>query len=88
MNLTFLRRPIKLILFSIVFCLLTIAALVFTLQYKLDGIAMEEAVSKYGYVGVIYNTSKEGGLLQKLPDDIVSQISNSEYVSEVQCRKT
>lgn len=51
----FFRKPIKPILFTVLLCLFTAAALVFTLQYVLDGLSMEYFVECYAYVGTVYS---------------------------------
>lgn len=85
--LLFLRKPLKPILYSIIFCVLFLVALVFALQYELDKIAIEETVNTYSYVGTIYDNKINTPLLKDLPENLVRRISNSKYTSDAENRK-
>lgn len=88
MNFSFFRKPLKPVLYSIILIVLSAIALVFSIQYVLDGIAIDEAVNKYAYVGTVYNNKEDFPLLKPLPEDIVKSICESRYVSSAEKRRT
>lgn len=58
---SFLRRPVKPVLYAILLALILTAALVFGWQYHLDGIVLDHAIDTYAYVGTLVRT--EGQVL-------------------------
>ncbi len=68
--------------------MLSAVALVFALQYKLDELAINEAVGRYAYVGTVYGLYDDLPFLREIPEDIVRDISESPYVSCVENRRT
>ena len=50
---SFLRRPVKPVLYAILLALILTAALVFAWQYHLDGIILDHAIDTYAYVGTL-----------------------------------
>ena len=58
---SFLRRPLKPVLYSILLALILTAALVFGWQYHLDGLVLDHAIDTYAYVGTLVRT--EGQVL-------------------------
>ena len=50
---SFLRRPVKPVLYSILLTLILTAALVFGWQYHLDGLVLDHAIDTYAYVGTV-----------------------------------
>lgn len=84
----FWRRPIKLILFTFLLCLFTAAALVFILQYVLDGLTMEYFEDSYAYVGTVYSRLQEKPVLKLLPEEVIHQLQESEKVAQVDFRQT
>ena len=58
---SFLRRPVKPVLYSILLALILTAALVFGWQYHLDGLVLDHAIDTYAYVGTLVRT--EGQVL-------------------------
>lgn len=85
---SFLRRPTKLILYSALLFLTTTAALIFVLQYVLDGIVMDNFVSNYAYVGTVYSRIQETPFLEELPEEIIEKLVESENVAQSDVRKT
>ena len=83
----FLRRPLKLILYGIMFALISAAALIFAWQYKLDGLALDYSLRNYAYIGTIYNESAAAPLLQPLPEELISAIEDSSYVDHSEIRQ-
>ena len=83
----FLRRPLKLILYSIMFALISAAALIFAWQYKLDGLALDYSLRNYAYIGTIYNESADTPLLKPLPEVLVRAIEESSYVDHSEIRQ-
>ena len=93
----FLRRPLRQILYSLLLALLSAAALIFTWQYKLDGIILDHAIDSYAYVGTVVREGSEitrdnqdGGLayLEPIPEGLVEWLTNCELVSRVDSRRT
>ena len=58
---SFLRRPVKPVLYAILLALILTAALVFGWQYHLDGLVLDHAIDTYAYVGTLVRT--EGQVL-------------------------
>lgn len=50
---SFLRRPVKPVLYAVLLALILTAALVFAWQYHLDGIILDHAIDTYAYVGTV-----------------------------------
>ena len=50
---SFLRRPVKPVLYALLLALILTAALVFSWQYHLDGIVLDHAIDTYAYVGTV-----------------------------------
>ena len=50
---SFLRRPVKPVLYAILLALILTAALVFGWQYHLDGLVLDHAIDTYAYVGTL-----------------------------------
>lgn len=86
-TLYFLRKPLKPIIYSVIFCVLTLVAFIFALQYELDKIAIDENVKNYSYVGTIIDINKNTPELSTLPSDLVKRISESEYIKEIDIRE-
>ena len=58
---SFLRRPVRPVLYAILLALILTAALVFGWQYHLDGLVLDHAIDTYAYVGTLVRT--EGQVL-------------------------
>ena len=56
---SFLRRPVKPVLYALLLALILTAALVFSWQYHLDGIVLDHAIDTYAYVGTVVRTDGE-----------------------------
>lgn len=67
----FLRRPVRLILYTALLALVTTAALIFAWQYKLDGVILDHAIDTYAYVGTVVRSDGEV-LDSNLDRDLVS----------------
>ena len=50
---SFLRRPVKPVLYALLLALILSAALVFAWQYYLDGLILDHAIDTYAYVGTV-----------------------------------
>ena len=50
---SFLRRPVKPVLYTVLLALILTAALVFAWQYHLDGLILDHAIDTYAYVGTV-----------------------------------
>lgn len=85
-TLHFLRKPLKPIIYALVFCVLTLVAFVFALQYELDKIAIEENVNNYSYICTLSDTQVKNPVLSPLPSELVQSIVESEYVKEAEQR--
>ena len=85
---SFLRKPTRIILYGALFLLMTTVAMLFLVQYMLDGMAMDNFVSNYAYVGTVYSHNRENPFFSELPEAIVAQIKDSEYVSQTDARST
>lgn len=86
-TLFFLRKPLKPVIYSVVFCVLSLVAFVFALQYELDKIAIRENVNNYSYVGTVTDTAQIEPDITGLSPDIVRRFAESEYVKEVENRR-
>lgn len=95
-----LRRPGKLILCAVLLAVTAGAALLFGLQAWLDGIALEQSMDAYAYVGTLTYEGPAGEEdadtddlrtamdMAVLDGEMVSLIQNSEYVTSVDMRIT
>lgn len=81
----FLRRPLRLILYTCLLALTTTAALVFALQSHLDGLTMEQALDAYSFVGTLL---QNGNLQQPLPQEVVQMLEDSDLVDQIDIRDT
>ena len=68
----FLRRPLRLILYSLLLALVTTAALIFAWQYKLDGIILDHAIDTFAYVGTVVRS--DGQIMDSNKDRDFSEI--------------
>lgn len=82
-KLSFLRKPFKLILFVLLMVLTTTAALVFCLQYVLDGLVMAHSMNSTAYVGSVYSRVQEYPMLKDIPANILQQLETSSTVDAV-----
>lgn len=82
-RLQFLRKPLKLILILVLMALTTTAALVFCLQYYLDGLVMDYSMDSTAYVGSVYSRVQEYPMLKNIPSDILRQLEDSDTVDDV-----
>lgn len=87
MNVSFLRKPLKPVLYSVIFLLLSATSLVFFMQYRLDSLAMQEAVEKYAYVATVYDNRLEAPMVRALPEEMVHQICSADGVTSVEHRR-
>lgn len=85
---SFLRRPVKVVLYGMLFFLTTSVSLIFALQYVLDGITMEHAKNTYAYVGTVYSCTEEDPFCKVVPEKSLEQIGASENVSKLDVRET
>lgn len=85
---SFLRRPVKLVLYGLLLALLCAAALIFFLQYRLDREALLESREKYAYLGIAYVGSGAEAQLTPLPEDAERVLKTSEAVDSVQVMGT
>ena len=85
---SFLRRPVKVVLYGILFFLTTSVSLIFALQYVLDGITMEHAKNTYAYIGTVYSCTEEDPFCKVVPEKILEQIGASENVAKLDVRET
>lgn len=85
---SFLRRPVKLVLYGLLLALLCAAALIFFLQYRLDQTALLESREKYAYLGITYVGSGAEAQLTPLPEDAERVLKTSETVDSVQVMGT
>ncbi len=77
-----LRRPLKPLLHMLLLTLLTAAALVFSLQYLLDGLVLKHCIQTYAYIGSLHNESST----EPLPQELVSMLQNSKNVETLELR--
>ena len=85
---SFLRRPVKVVLYGILFFLTTSVALIFSLQYIIDGITMEHAINTYAYVGTIYSHIEENPFCKVLPEELLETLKKSDNVAKLDVRET
>lgn len=82
-SLHFFRKPFRLILIILLFLLLSVTALVFSLQSVLDGLIMTQAENGTAYVGTVYSRMQKNPLIQPLPESVLSVLNDSELVDTV-----
>ena len=85
---SFLRRPVKVVLYAMLFFLTTSVSLIFTLQYVLDGITMEHSKNTYAYIGTIYSCIEDDPFCKIVPEEILQQIAKSDNVAKLDVRET
>lgn len=85
-TLFFLRKPLKPVIYSLVFCVLSLVAFIFALQYELDTIAINENINNYSYVGSVYSNREETPSLTAIPENVMERIVSSKYVKDVEVR--
>lgn len=91
MKLHQLRKPVKPVLYSLLFILAATATLIFSLQTLLDGLLLKNSQDQYAYVVAAYPKGNLGGnreqwvnpMLQPLSQEAMEHLESSDYVSNV-----
>lgn len=83
-----LRRPVKKILCGLLFLVITMFVLLFSLQYWIDGISLSEAESYYSYAGTIYNPSGSHPDFDPISGEALEILADSENLAELDVRNT
>ena len=79
----FLRKPLKLVLITVLMILISTAMLVFCLQSFLDGLVMDYFKNSTAYVGQIYSRVQDYPMLKDIPDNILQQLEQADTVEKV-----
>ena len=87
-NFSYFRRPAKLILYAFLLALTTTAALVFSLQYMLDGLSLEHAINSYAYVGTVYPIDRHYAPMEPIDQNVLDMIEGSSLTEAVDVRST
>lgn len=88
-----LRKPAKLLLCTVLLAILAGAALLFYLQAWIDGLAMENSMDAYAYVGTLTYDAKDAQAgaapdLAQIDAQAVSLLQNSRYLTAMDTRTT
>ncbi len=84
MKLYALRKPARPILYTLLLVLITVAALVFSLQALLDSLVLKNATEQYAYIVSPYRFETETPLMDPLDPEITERLKQDENVSAFQ----
>lgn len=84
-KLHFLRRPVRLLLYALLLALTTSAALIFSLQAHIDGLAIDQALDAYSFIGTLRPSDPSVSTISQEAVDLLRQ---SELVAQTQTRQT
>lgn len=65
---SFMRKPLKPLLYGTLLALLCTVALIFFLQYRIDRQTLDEWLSDYAYTGMLYPDIEGEALFTPLPE--------------------
>lgn len=85
---SFLRRPLKLLLYGALLMLLCTVAMIFTLQYRTDRQTLDNWLSNYTYIGVICPDVESNALLEPIPEDTWKLLEQADTVQSIHSMKT
>lgn len=80
-NFSFLRKPVRLVLYGVLLALLTTAALLFGWQYHLNGIILDYAIDTYAFIGTIVRS--DGQILDSNIDRDMMELYGIEEAPEM-----
>lgn len=85
---SFLRKPVKPLLYGMLLALLSCAALIFSLQYRLDRQALDDSLENYAFLGVAYPDIETNAMLSPLPESGEAILREADTVSSISTMRT
>ena len=85
---SFMRKPLKPILYGILLTLLCTVTLIFFLQYQSDKDTLNNWVNNYAYIGTIYPDVEWNALLTPLPEETKCLLEEADTISSLHSMQT
>lgn len=85
---SFMRKPLKPILYGALLALLCTVALIFTLQYRTDKQTLESWLHNYTYVGTICPDEERMAMLSPIPEEAFQIIEEAETICATHTMQT
>lgn len=80
---SFMRKPLKPLLYGALLTLLCTVALIFFLQYQADRQTLDDWLTNYAYVGTIYPDVDGQALLSPLPEDTKALLQKADTIESL-----
>ena len=80
---SFMRKPLKPLLYGALLTLLCTVALIFFLQYQADRQTLDDWLTNYAYVGTIYPDVDGQALLSPLPEDTKALLQEADTIESL-----
>ena len=85
---SFMRKPLKPMLYGALLMLLCTVALIFSFQYQTDKQTLEDWLSNYTYIGTICPDVESGALLTPIPEETWEQLKKSDTIHSIHSMQT
>lgn len=85
---SFMRKPLKPMLYGALLMLLCTVALIFSFQYQTDKQTLEDWLSNYTYIGTICPDVDSGALLTPIPEETWEQLKKSDTIHSIHSMQT
>ena len=85
---SFMRKPLKPILYGALLALLCTVALIFTLQYQTDSRTLKNWLNTYTYVGTICPDVEGQAMLSPIPEEIFQMIKDADTIASTHTMQT
>ena len=85
---SFMRKPLKPILYGILLTLLCTVSLIFFLQYQSDKDTLNSWLNNYAYVGTIYPDVEWNALLTPLPEETKDLLTKASTITSLHSMQT
>ena len=85
---SFMRKPLKPVLYGSLLMLLCTVALIFSLQYQTDKQTLDDWLSNYTYIGTICPDVESNALMTEMSEETWSQLEQAETIHSIHTMKT
>ena len=83
-----MRKPLKLILYGVLLALLCTVTLIFTLQYQADKQTLDDWLSNYSYVGIIYPDAEGQSMFMPIPEETQALLKEADTITSLHSMQT
>lgn len=85
---SFMRKPLKLLLYGVLLTLLCTVSLFFFLQYQTDKQTLDEWLNNYAYIGTVYPNMEGVALLTPLPEQTQTLLKEADTITSLHTMQT